>query len=102
MPERPHDENAPVYVISVASELADVHPQTLRTYEKYNIIKPARSKGNVRMYSIKDIKKTKEAKKVIEKYGVTLAGARLVIELEEEIEMLKEKISELEEKLATS
>lgn len=94
------DESTPLYVISVAAKLAGVHPQTLRTYERAKIISPARTEGNLRLYSLKDIKRVKEARRVIRKYGVNLSGARLIIKLEEEVENLRKRVKELEESLA--
>lgn len=92
------DETTPLYVISVAAKLAGVHPQTLRTYERAKIILPARTKGNLRLYSLRDIKRVREARRVIRKYGVNLSGARLITKLEEEVENLRKKVGDFEEK----
>ncbi|MCX7831874.1 MAG: MerR family transcriptional regulator [Actinobacteria bacterium] len=91
------NENEPVYIISVAAKLAGVHPQTLRLYEKEGIICPKRSAGNIRLYSQKDIDRTIEARRIIKKYGVNISAVKLIIELEEEVENLRKKISQLEE-----
>ncbi len=92
------DETTPLYVISVAARLAGVHPQTLRTYERAKIILPARTTGNLRLYSLRDIKRVKEARRIIRKYGVNLSGARFIIKLEEEVESLRKKIKDFEKK----
>jgi MerR family transcriptional regulator/heat shock protein HspR len=100
MKDRNHPpENEPLYVISVASRLAGVHPQTLRLYERIGIIKPSRSQGNVRLYSQKDIRLTREARRVIKQYGVNLSGVKFILELEEEVAKLRQKVTELENEL---
>lgn len=96
---RKNFDEEPLYIISVAARLAGVHPQTLRLYEKEGIIRPRRSAGNIRLYSLKDIQKTKEARRIIKKYGVSISAVKLIIELEEEVERLKSRIRELESKL---
>jgi MerR family transcriptional regulator/heat shock protein HspR len=92
-------ENEPLYIISIAAKLAGVHPQTLRLYEREGIIKPKRSAGNVRFYSLRDIKRTREARRIIQQYGVSICGVKLILKLEEEVERLQNKVRELEEEL---
>lgn len=92
-------ENEPLYIISVAARLAGVHPQTLRLYEREGIIKPKRSAGNVRLYSLRDIKRTREARRIIQQYGVNICGVKLILKLEEEVEHLQKRVRELEEEL---
>lgn len=92
-------EEEPLYTISVAAKLAGVHPQTLRLYEKVGILKPKRTSGNIRLYSLKDIQKTKEARRIIKKYGTNISAVKFVLELEEEVERLRIKVKLLEEKI---
>mgnify|MGYP000122314187 CR=1 FL=1 len=92
-------EDEPLYIISVASRLAGVHPQTLRLYERLGIIKPHRSQGNVRLYSQRDIWLTREARRVIKQYGVNLSGVKFILELEQEVEELRKRVAELEEQI---
>lgn len=97
--DRHHDENTPVYTISIAARLAGVHPQTLRIYERHKIIKPRRSSGNIRLYSQKDIEKVKEAQRIIKQYGVNIAGIRLILELEEKVDQLIRENEALRKKI---
>ncbi|MDQ4131548.1 MAG: MerR family transcriptional regulator, partial [Actinomycetota bacterium] len=68
------DPNEPVYVISVAAALAGVHPQTLRAYERFGLITPRRSSGNVRRYSQRDIQRLEEIQRLTQREGLNLAG----------------------------
>lgn len=90
-----HDEE-PLFIISVAARLAGVHPQTLRLYEREGLIKPKRSAGNIRLYSQKDIERTKEARRIIKKYGVNISAVKFILELEEEVEILRKRVKQLE------
>ena len=88
-------EDRAVYIISVAAELAGVHPQTLRIYEQKGLVRPQRTSGNVRRYSQADIVRLRRVQRLTAG-GMNLAGAKRVIELEEEIELLHEHVSRLE------
>lgn len=94
-----HNKKEPVYTISVAAKLAGVHPQTLRLYEKLKLIKPHRSPGKTRLYSIEDINRAREAKRIIKEYGVNVTGVKLILELEEQVRKLRDKIALLEEQI---
>ncbi len=76
----------PIYVISIAAELASVHPQTLRMYERKNLIQPQRSSGRVRLYSDRDIAWIREIQRLTQEIGINLAGVRRVMELQEDLE----------------
>lgn len=93
------DETA-VYVISVAAELAGVHPQTLRIYERKGLVSPSRTRGNTRRYSDRDIERLREIQELTQDHGVNLAGAALVMELKGQLTRALERISRLEEELA--
>lgn len=95
---REYDEAA-VYVISVAAELAGVHPQTLRIYERKGLVSPARTRGNTRRYSERDIERLREIQELTQEHGVNLAGAALVMELKERLTEAAERIEELEAEL---
>ena len=90
----PADDRA-VFVISVAAELAGVHPQTLRIYERKGLVRPKRTTSNSRRYSARDIERLREIQELTGK-GVNLAGVRRVIELTEQIERLQQRVAELE------
>jgi MerR family transcriptional regulator, heat shock protein HspR len=98
--ERPvegQDERA-VYIISVAAELAGVHPQTLRIYEQKGLVRPHRTSGNVRRYSQADILRLRHVQRLTAG-GVNLAGAKRILELEEQIELLHAQVAQLESML---
>ncbi len=90
-----HDRRA-VYVISVAAELAGVHPQTLRIYERKGLVLPARTDGGSRRYSDADIAQLQRIQTLTEG-GLNLAGVKRVIELEAEVLRLRRELAELQE-----
>ena len=95
--QRPSDRA--VFVISVAAELAGVHPQTLRIYERKGLVHPKRTSSNSRRYSERDIERLREIQELTRK-GVNLAGVRRVIELRQEIDLLAARVAEFEAALA--
>lgn len=93
-PDRQPDRRA-VYVISVAAELAGVHPQTLRIYERKGLVLPARTGGGSRRYSEADIAHLLRIQRLTEE-GLNLAGVKRVMELEAEVARLRQELAELE------
>jgi MerR family transcriptional regulator/heat shock protein HspR len=94
-PEKPRRrgiEERGVYVISVAAELAGVHPQTLRMYERKGLLAPKRTMGNSRRYSQRDVEWVQRIQRLTQEEGVNLAGVRLIIELERELERIQEQL----------
>ena len=91
------DQAAPVYVISVAAELADLHPQTLRAYEREGLLTPARTEGGTRRYSRRDVERLKLIKTLTTDEGLNLAGVRVVLELGEKLEGARRRVGELED-----
>jgi MerR family transcriptional regulator/heat shock protein HspR len=89
--------DAPVYVISIAAELADMHPQTLRAYERKGLIEPSRTEGNTRRYSRRDVDKLKFIQRLTQDEGLNLAGVRAVLEMGDKLDQARTRISELEE-----
>lgn len=87
-----------VYIISVAAELAGVHPQTLRIYEQKGLVTPSRTSGNSRRYSEEDIDRLRRVQALTQQ-GLNLAGAKLVIELEDEVQRLQERVARLRAEL---
>jgi MerR family transcriptional regulator/heat shock protein HspR len=83
-----------VYVISVAAELAGVHPQTLRIYERRGLLDPARTGGGSRRYSQRDIDRLRRIQELTES-GLNLAGVKRVMELEEEVVRLRSQLSQV-------
>lgn len=96
------DDDQPVYVISVASELSGLHPQTLRQYERLGLVSPDRSGGRNRRYSMRDIMRLREVQALAEQ-GMNLAGIQRVLELEAEVRRLRARLAQLEaEKSSTA
>jgi MerR family transcriptional regulator/heat shock protein HspR len=93
-------KDEPVYVISIAAKLAGMHPQTLRIYERKNLIKPKRTPGATRLYSEKDIERLKLIQKLTQEFGINLAGVSKIFELTDELEQLQALVAKLEAKLA--
>jgi MerR family transcriptional regulator/heat shock protein HspR len=89
------DDQRALYIISVAAELAGVHPQTLRIYERKGLIEPSRTEGRSRRYSDRDIALLQRIQELTND-GVSLAGVRRILELEAEVETLQERIEALE------
>src|SRR6266700_4087116 len=101
-PRRPSDDDgAPgptrgVYMISVAAELAQMHPQTLRIYEARGLIEPKRSPMATRLYSQEDVQRLRRIQEMTADLGLNLAGVERVLDLEEQIEALHARLQELE------
>ena len=82
------------FVISVAARMLNVHPQTLRYYERAGLIAPSRSRGNIRLYSLEDIQRALQIKRLVEDLGVNLAGVEVIMRL---TDRLREQETELQE-----
>jgi MerR family transcriptional regulator, heat shock protein HspR len=95
--DRQHDRA--VYVISVAAELAGVHPQTLRIYERKGLLNPARTPGNTRRYSDRDIARLQMIQRLTQQSGVNLAGVKMIVEMENELDRMRERMRELDREL---
>jgi MerR family transcriptional regulator/heat shock protein HspR len=98
--DRDRDDDRAVYVISVAAELAGVHPQTLRIYERKGLVRPHRTSGNTRRYSERDIELLRQIQDLTQAHGINLAGVKQIIEMETELEALRAAIEDLRERLA--
>ena len=83
------------FVISVAARLLGVHPQTLRYYERAGLIHPSRSRGNIRLYSARDIERAQQIKRLIEDLGVNLAGVEVIIRLTERMRQMEDELRQL-------
>ena len=86
------DENRPLYMISVAAELAGVHPQTLRIYERKELICPKRSQGNTRLYSQADVDRLRLIQQLTQEEGINLAGVERIIELQREVQCARAEL----------
>ena len=96
------DDDAPVFVISVAAELAGMHPQTLRQYDRLGLVTPGRSGGGGRRYSSRDVALLREVQRLSQEEGVNLAGIKRIIELENHVEALQSRVGELQEELSAA
>ena len=84
-----------VYIISVAAELAGVHPQTLRIYERKGLLSPARTAGNTRRYSERDIRRLQDIQRLTQEHGINLAGVKMIVEMENELEQMRQRVQRL-------
>jgi MerR family transcriptional regulator, heat shock protein HspR len=87
------------FVISVAARLVGVHEQTLRYYERAGLVEPARSKGRIRLYSLHDLERVRQIRRLTDDMGVNLAGVEVIMRLTNRIRELEGRIDDLEAEL---
>ena len=90
------DSDRPLYMISVAADLAGVHPQTLRIYERKLLVQPRRSNGNTRLYSDADIERLRLIQQLTQEEGINLAGVERIIELQRELDRTRAELVHVE------
>ena len=95
-------DDTPVFVISVAAELAGMHPQTLRQYDRLGLVTPGRAGGGGRRYSPRDVELLREVQRLSQQDGVNLAGIKRIIELEHQVEALQARVGELHAEVVTA
>ncbi len=95
------DIDRPVYVISVAAELAGMHPQTLRTYDRLGLVTPGRA-GRARRYSVRDVTLLREVSRLSQEEGVGLAGIRQILRLKQQVDALHAQVHALAADLAAA
>lgn len=95
------DFDEPRYVISVVTKLIDLHPQTLRHYESLGLVVPRRSKGNIRLYSQREVEQLRKITRLTRDLGVNLAGVEVILNMTERIESLQEELQIIQEELET-
>ncbi len=100
-PFSPPGPEAKVFVISVAAELSGLHPQTLRTYDRLELVVPGRTGGGGRRYSLRDIELLRQVARLTAE-GLGLEGVRRVIELEHQVDALRQRVAELQLALAAA
>jgi MerR family transcriptional regulator, heat shock protein HspR len=93
------DPDAPIFVISVAAQLAGMHPQTLRQYDRLGLVTPGRASGRGRRYSPRHVAMLREVQRLSQEEGVNLAGIKRILELEYEVRALRERAQELAEEV---
>ncbi len=89
------DDERGVFMISVAAELADMHPQTLRIYEAKGLIEPKRSPKNTRLYSQRDVERLRRIQRMTSEDGLNLAGVELVLEMEREVAAMRAELKRM-------
>ncbi len=89
----------PFYMISTVAEMFDIHPQTLRTYEREGLVRPSRSEGNTRLYSQEDVDRIELILKLTRDLGVNLAGVQIILNMRERMEAMQRQMNELMEAL---
>ena len=88
-------EDQPCYVISVAAKIVGMHAQTLRYYERAGLLKPSRSQGRIRLYSVADINRLRQIQRLINDLGVNLAGAEVILRMNQRIQEMAEEMERL-------
>ena len=95
-----HQYDEPVYLISIVAKILDIHPQTLRQYERENLVSPSRSNGRIRLYSQRDIDRIKLILRLTRELGVNLAGVDIILRLKENVDDMESEIADLRHKVA--
>jgi len=94
-----HSYDEPVYLISIVSSMLNIHPQTLRQYEREGLITPSRTEGRIRLYSQRDIDRMKLILRLSRDLGVNLSGIDIILRLKEQMEEMEHEIESLKERL---
>jgi MerR family transcriptional regulator/heat shock protein HspR len=95
-----YDDDTALFVISVAAELAGMHPQTLRQYDRLGLVSPSRARGRGRRYSARDVAQLREVQRLSQEDGVNLAGIKRIMDLENHVLALGQRVEELEAEVA--
>ena len=94
-----HSYDEPVYLISIVASMLNIHPQTLRQYERDGLISPSRTSGTMRLYSQRDIDRMKMILRLTRDLGVNIAGIDIILRLKEQMEEMKREIEHLKDEL---
>jgi MerR family transcriptional regulator/heat shock protein HspR len=89
------DDDTPVFVISVAAQLAGMHAQTLRQYDRLGLVSPSRTRGGGRRYSARDVARLREVQRLSQDEGISLAGIQRILELQNQVAALQSRVGEL-------
>lgn len=93
------DEDAPLFVISVAAQLAGMHAQTLRQYDRLGLVVPQRTRGGGRRYSPRDVAQLREVQRLSQEEGVSLSGVRQILDLQDHVAALQARVAELSDEV---
>jgi len=96
-----HSYDEPVYLISVVASMLDIHPQTLRQYEREGLVEPSRTQGRMRLYSQRDIDRMKLILRLTRQMGVNLAGVDIILQLKEQMDNMQREIEQLKDELSS-
>ena len=94
------EDNEPCYVISIAAKLVQLHPQTLRYYDRVGLIRPSRTQGRMRLYSQRDVETLRKIARLTEDLGVNLAGVEVILNMSKYIEELQQKLDQVQQQAA--
>ena len=97
-----HSYDEPVYLISIVSTMLNIHPQTLRQYERDGLITPSRTSGRMRLYSQRDIDRMKMILRLTRDLGVNIAGIDIILRLKEQMEEMEREIEHLKDELRSA
>ena len=97
---RTYPQERAVYVISVAADLAGVHPQTLRIYERKGLLSPQRTSGNTRRYSERDVEQLRQIQRLTQDEGVNLAGVRIIMEMQRRLDEAQAQLERIRRRMA--
>jgi len=95
-----HSYDEPVYLISVVATMLEIHPQTLRQYEREGLVEPSRTQGKMRLYSQRDIDRMKLILRLTRQMGVNLAGVDIILQLKEQNDQMQAEVNQLQEELS--
>ena len=90
----------PLYYISAVARMLDLHPQTLRHYEELGLIQPARTEGNVRLYSLRDVERLRKICRLSDELGVNLAGVEIILKLLDRVDELQQELEKVQAECA--
>ena len=96
-----NNDEEPCFVISVAARMVGMHAQTLRYYERMGVLKPSRSQGRIRLYSVADVNRLRQIHRLIDDLGVNLAGAEVILRMNQRIQEMNEELESLRRELQT-
>jgi MerR family transcriptional regulator, heat shock protein HspR len=88
-------EKRPLYMISVVAEMFEIHPQTLRAYEREGLLRPARTDGNTRLYSQEDLERIELILRLTKELGVNLAGVEVILNMRERMDEMRQQMNEM-------
>lgn len=93
--DRSRAEDEPFFVISIAARLVNAHQQTLRAYERLGLLEPGRSRGNIRLYSMRDIQRAQQIRRLVDELGVNLAGVEVILNMTDRIIEIEATMEEM-------